>query len=157
MIGHPFSCLPRRSNVKPGADAEPRRYNVWCCRMHPPVCRAIDWEDLGRFGRRAKPANSRLPRRSTTVAGVCGERRHQPPTHSIARLPRRSVTKANRMRLTQAARNILPNLLKSSQNLPSRHPPTPKAACTTARLLWRSLFFLPFSGGCCYYYAEEYQ
>ena len=96
MIGHPSSCLPRRSSVKPGADAEPRRYNVWCCRMPPPVCRAIDWEDLGRFGRRAKPANShlaagktviyryaaiypiaRLPRRSTTTVGEYGEHRRQ--------------------------------------------------------------------------------
>ncbi|MBR7144017.1 MAG: hypothetical protein IKD10_03665 [Lentisphaeria bacterium] len=94
----------------------------------PPVCRAID---LGRFGKvweagKARQQHlaagktviyryaaiypiARLPRRSTTVAGVCGERRYRPPTHS------------------------------------------------TARLLWRSLFFLPFSGGCCYYYAEEYQ
>ena len=94
----------------------------------PPVFRAIDWEDWGRFGMAGKARQqhlaagktviyryaaiypiARLPRRSTTVAGVCGERRHRPPTHS------------------------------------------------TARLLWRSLFFLPFLGGCCYYYAEEYQ
>jgi len=78
------------------------------------VCRSID---MGRYGRvwksmrrRAKPANSTW--------------RHQPPMHTIARLPRRSATEAGVCgeRRQGFFSPTFPKFLKSAPNLPQ--PPS---------------------------------